>query len=111
MFIMNKLDTETRVRIVAALIEGVGVNATSRMTGVAKNTILKLLAELGVLAGADRIETLVGKERFQSVASSGGKFLLTNMNAKNPPATLPTAPRQTVASSFALPGPRNDAPD
>jgi len=26
--------------VIAALVEGVGVNATSRMTGVAKNTIL-----------------------------------------------------------------------
>ncbi len=47
MFIMNKLDTQDRVRVVAALIEGVGVNATCRMTGVAKNTVLKLLRELG----------------------------------------------------------------
>jgi IS1 family transposase len=47
MFIMNKLDTETRVRIVAALIEGVGVNATCRMVGVAKNSVLKLLRQLG----------------------------------------------------------------
>ena len=47
MFSMNKLSTEDRVRIVAALVEGVGVNATCRMTGVAKNTVLKLLADLG----------------------------------------------------------------
>ena len=47
MFIMNKLDTETRVRIVSALVEGVGINATCRMTGTAKNTVLKLLAQLG----------------------------------------------------------------
>lgn len=47
MFIMNKLDNETRVRIVSALVEGVGINATCRMTGAAKNTVLKLLADLG----------------------------------------------------------------
>src|SRR3954452_22072169 len=47
MFSMNKLGTETRVRIIAALVEGVGVNATCRMTGAAKNTVLKLLRELG----------------------------------------------------------------
>jgi IS1 family transposase len=44
---MNKLDTETRVRIVSALVEGCGINATCRMTGAAKNTVLKLLAEIG----------------------------------------------------------------
>ena len=62
-------------------------------------------------AGADRIESLVGKERFQMVASSGGKLLLTNIGAKNPPATLPAAPRPTVTSSVALSGPRNDVQD
>jgi hypothetical protein len=30
--------------------------------------------------GADRIQALVGKEHFQTVASSGGKFLLTNVS-------------------------------
>lgn len=44
---MNKLDTQTRVQIVKALVDGVGVNATCRMTGAAKHTVLKLLAELG----------------------------------------------------------------
>jgi IS1 family transposase len=47
MFSMNRLDKETRVRIVQCLVEGVGVNATCRMTGAAKNTVLKLLADLG----------------------------------------------------------------
>ena len=47
MFNMNKLDTETRVRIINCLVEGVGINATCRMTGAAKNTVLKLLAEIG----------------------------------------------------------------
>ena len=44
---MNKLSTERRVRIVQALVEGNSINGTSRMTGAAKNTILKLLADLG----------------------------------------------------------------
>jgi hypothetical protein len=58
--------------------------------------------------GADRIEGLVGKERIQIVASSGGKFLLTNEAARNPPGTLPTAPRPAVASTFASPPSGND---
>jgi hypothetical protein len=61
--------------------------------------------------GADRIESLVGKERFQMVASSGGKLLLTNIGAKNPAGALPTARRPTVASSFAVPGPGSSAQD
>lgn len=44
---MNKLSTQDRVQILNALSEGVGVNAASRMTGKSKNTILKLLADVG----------------------------------------------------------------
>lgn len=44
---MNKLSTEERVRVVAALVEGNSIRATVRLTGVAKNTVVKLLAELG----------------------------------------------------------------
>ncbi len=44
---MNRLSTAQRVAIVAALVEGCGVNATCRMTGVSKPTVLKLLADLG----------------------------------------------------------------
>jgi IS1 family transposase len=44
---MNKLTTEKRRQVVAALVEGNGIRATVRMTGVAKNTIAKLLVELG----------------------------------------------------------------
>ena len=46
---MNKLSTEERTRVVAALVEGNSIRATVRMTGVAKNTIVKLLAELGAV--------------------------------------------------------------
>src|SRR3954462_14158832 len=44
---MNKLSTEARAQVVAALVEGMSIRATVRMTGVAKNTIVKLLADLG----------------------------------------------------------------
>lgn len=44
---MNRLDMSLRVRIISALVEGVGVNATSRMTGVSNNTVLKLLRDIG----------------------------------------------------------------
>jgi IS1 family transposase len=44
---MNRLDHETRVSILSALVEGVGINATSRMTGVSNNTVLKLLRDIG----------------------------------------------------------------
>jgi IS1 family transposase len=44
---MNCLDSETRARVVNCLIEGCSIRATARMIGVAKNTIVKLLSDLG----------------------------------------------------------------
>lgn len=44
---MNRLSTSERVRVVSALVEGCGINATCRMTGVSKPTVLRLLSELG----------------------------------------------------------------
>jgi len=44
---MNRLNTKRRAQVIAALVEGNSVNATVRMTGTAKHTILKLLANLG----------------------------------------------------------------
>jgi IS1 family transposase len=44
---MNRLSTEKRAQIVAALVEGCSIRSTVRMTGASKNTIAKLLVELG----------------------------------------------------------------
>lgn len=44
---MNQLDTAKRAQIVSALVEGCSIRSTSRMTGCSKNTIAKLLLELG----------------------------------------------------------------
>ncbi len=49
---MNYLDTETRARVINCLIEGCSIRATVRMTGVAKNTIVKLLSDLGCACAA-----------------------------------------------------------
>jgi IS1 family transposase len=49
---MNRLSTEKRVRVVAALVEGASVNAIVRMTGIAKHTILNLLEDLGCACAA-----------------------------------------------------------
>jgi len=44
---MNRLSTERRAQVVRALVEGNSIRATVRMTGVAKNTVAKLLVDLG----------------------------------------------------------------
>lgn len=44
---MRKLSTEKRAMILSALVEGNSVNATARMTGASKVTILRLLADVG----------------------------------------------------------------
>jgi len=49
--------------------------------------------------GKDRIETLVDKEHFEAVATSGGKFLLTNLVSSGPSSISPIAPIYPVAPS------------
>ena len=44
---MNKLNIKDRAQIVALLVEGNSVNFTCRITGASKNTVLKLLTEVG----------------------------------------------------------------
>ena len=44
---MNRLTTQYRVAILKALSEGMGINAACRITGGSKNTVLKLLADVG----------------------------------------------------------------
>jgi transposase len=40
---MNKLSKERQTQVLMSLVEGNSIRATVRMTGVAKNTIIKLL--------------------------------------------------------------------
>jgi IS1 family transposase len=47
MLIMNTLTNDERIRVIAALVEGNSIRSTSRMTGVARNTVTKLLVDLG----------------------------------------------------------------
>jgi len=44
---MNKLNTEKRVQVIKCLVEGNSIRSTARITGVAKNTIVKLLKDVG----------------------------------------------------------------
>ncbi len=56
--LMNKLSTAKRVAVVSALVEGCSIRSTVRMTGVSKNTIGKLLLQLGAACARYQDETL-----------------------------------------------------
>jgi IS1 family transposase len=49
---MNKLTTERRVQVVKCLVEGNSIRSTVRITGVAKNTVTKLLVDMGTACAA-----------------------------------------------------------
>lgn len=49
---MNQLDTAKRAQIVSMLVEGNSIRSIVRMTGASKNTIGKLLLELGAVCSA-----------------------------------------------------------
>src|SRR5438552_10877761 len=44
---MNCLSTQERAKILGCLVEGNSIRATCRMTGAAKGTVVKLLADVG----------------------------------------------------------------
>lgn len=56
--IMNRLRTAQRVAVVKALVEGNSIRSTVRLTGVAKNTVTKLLLELGAAAAEYQDQTI-----------------------------------------------------
>jgi IS1 family transposase len=88
---MNRLDTETRCRIIAALVEGNSIRATVRMTGAAKNTIQKLLLEIGekALDYQDRVLRNLVCKRIQvdecwAFCYAKAKNVTPEIAAKNP---------------------------
>src|ERR1035438_447878 len=56
---MNRLSTEKRAQITGCLVEGNSIRATTRITGAAKNTITKLLVDLGEACADYQDRTLV----------------------------------------------------
>ena len=69
---MNKLSRQKRVQVIAALVEGNSIRSTVRMTGVAKNTVVKLLADIGSVCADYQDEALrnLTCERIQPDAGS-----------------------------------------
>src|SRR6266511_6059476 len=65
---MNRLKPEQRAAVIAALVEGNSIRATVRMTGVAKNTVVKLLVDIGTVCSVyqDRAMRDLPCERIQA---------------------------------------------
>jgi IS1 family transposase len=59
LFSMNRLPQNKQIAVVKALVEGCSIRATVRITGVAKNTVIKLLIDLGAACEAYQVERLV----------------------------------------------------
>lgn len=55
---MNRLPLDERVRILSALVEGNSIRGTCRMTGAAKGTVLRLLADVGDACSSYMDETM-----------------------------------------------------
>jgi hypothetical protein len=55
---MNRLSTEKRAQIIGCLTEGMSIRSTVRITGASKNTITKLLVDLGDACSAYQHATL-----------------------------------------------------
>jgi len=49
---MNRLDASRRVQVIKCLCEGMSIRGTVRITGVAKNTVTKLLVDMGCACAA-----------------------------------------------------------
>jgi len=56
---MNRLDIKKQAQVISALVEGNSIRAICRMTGVAKGTVLKLLADVGKVCAEYQFKTLV----------------------------------------------------
>jgi IS1 family transposase len=57
---MNRLDAATQARVINCLIEGCSIRATVRMTGAAKNTVVKLLTDIGCACAGYHNRTVRG---------------------------------------------------
>ncbi len=55
---MNCLSASKKVAVISALVEGCSVRSTSRLTGVAKGTILRLLANVGEACARYQADTI-----------------------------------------------------
>jgi len=83
---MNKLSSDSRARIVMALIEGNSIASTCRMTGAAKMTVLSLIREVGTACAKFHDATVRDLESERVQLDEVWSFC--SMKQKNVPAEL-----------------------
>jgi IS1 family transposase/lambda repressor-like predicted transcriptional regulator len=86
---MNKLSNAKRAQVVAALVEGCSIRATVRMTGVAKNTVTKLLVNLGRACDEYQRRTIVNLKSRRIECDEIWAFVYSK--EKNAPADMKAA--------------------
>jgi IS1 family transposase len=89
----NRLSTDLRVKVVKTLVEGNSVRSTVRITGVAKNTVQKLVLELGAACAGymdahlrDLPCTRVQCDEIWSFVAAKDKNVTPALREKNPNA-------------------------
>lgn len=95
---MNRLTTQDRARILTVLSEGMGVNAACRVTGASKNTVLKLLADVGRACALYQDQTMRGLKIKQVQVDEIWSFV--GMKQKNVPADADPALRLGDAYTY-----------
>lgn len=55
---MNRLSLDRRIQIISALVEGNSIRSTERMTETHRDTIMRLMVQVGMGCGAWMDETL-----------------------------------------------------
>jgi hypothetical protein len=92
---MNKLSTEERTRVVAALVEGSSLRSVTRMTGVHRTTVMKLLCDLGRACSEYQdkaFRNLKSKRIDQRVFKKGREFGARGCAALHALQLLPDSP-------------------
>jgi IS1 family transposase len=81
---MNKLTTSDRVRVIKCLVDGCSIRATVRITGISKNTVTKLLVDLGTVCADYHDQHVRGVKAKRVQADEIWSFV--GMKDKNVPA-------------------------
>lgn len=82
----NILSNEKRAQVLSVLCEGMGINAATRITDVSKNTVLKLLADVGEICAKYQDEVMRGLKPERVECDEIWSFV--GMKQKNVPEDL-----------------------